>query len=193
VFNNEELKGRTDMATRPAYKTDEWVQLEKQYRSLDNGGKIDSGILDLVVVLNLIGIHTIGSCEGHFKSELESNMLQYLKETGRPLPENQERTDYPYVEIHVEDVWKLQGVLEKFYAGDFFHNDYELGIVIRGKGGFAMLKNMDTLNLYSFPIQDRELDNYQKEFSAFTSWLKRRWQQLRKELQVENPLRSLQK
>jgi hypothetical protein len=187
------MKGRTGMATSPAYKTDEWVQLETQFRSLDDGGKIDNSILDLVVVLNLIGIHTIGSCGGHFKSELESNMLQYLKETGRPLPENQERTDYPYVEIDVEDVWKLQVVLEKFYAGDFFHNDYELGIVIPGKGGYAMFKNIGTLGLYSFPVQDSELDNYQKEFKAFTSWVKRRWQQLRKELQAEVPLRSLRK
>src|SRR5215470_7480203 len=120
------------MANRPAYKTDEWMQAETHFKSLDDGGKIDSSILDLVVVLNLIGIRTISSCEGHLKTELEPNMLKYLEKTGRPIPENQERTDYPHVDIAVEDVGKLQAVLEKFYAWDWFHNDYELGIVLPG-------------------------------------------------------------
>jgi hypothetical protein len=68
------------MATRPAYKTDEWMQAETQFRNLDNGGKIDDGILDLVVALNLIGIPTIGSCGGHFKPELEPNILGGIHE-----------------------------------------------------------------------------------------------------------------
>jgi hypothetical protein len=177
------------MANRPTYKTDEWMQLETQFRDLDNGGKIDSGILDLVVVLNLIGIHTAGSCMGHFKTEIEPNILKYMEKTGRPLPEekNQEFTHYPYIDIYIEDVWKLQALLEAFYAGDFLHNDYELGIVITPRGGMALLKNIYTLNPYSIPVEDSELASYQQEFRAFTSWLKRRWQQLRKELQVEPP------
>ncbi len=80
------------MATKPAYKTDEWMQAETQFRNLDNGGKIDDGILDLVVALNLIGIPTIGSCGGHFKPELEPNILGYMKENGIPIPKNQGMT-----------------------------------------------------------------------------------------------------
>jgi hypothetical protein len=172
------------MATRPAYKTDEWMETETRFRNLNDGGKIDNSILDLVIVLNLIGIRTISSCGGHFKTELEPNMLKYLERTGRPIPENQVRTDYPWVSIQVEDVWKLQRVLEEFYAWDWFHNDYELGILISGKG-HAMLKNCDTLGLYCIYIHDSALDNHQKEFRIFTSWLKRRWQRLRKEIQEE--------
>ena len=170
------------MARGPAYKTDEWLQAETQFRNLDNGGKIDDGILDLVVALNLIGIPTIGSCGGHFKPELEPNILGYMKENGIPIPNNQGMTHYPYVEIAIDDALRLQALLEAFYARDVLANNYELGTVMAGKGNIAILRNMNAPG-YVFPIQDPWLADYQQEFAAFTSWLKRRWRRLRKGLQ----------
>ncbi len=95
-------------------------------------------------------------------------MLKYLERTGRAIPENQDMTHYPYVDIEVEDVWKLQVLLEAYYAWDWFHNDSEPGILLTGKG-MAMLKNSDTFGLYCIPAQDDRLENFQKEFGAFTS------------------------
>ncbi len=173
------------MATRPAYKTDEWMQLETRLKDLDNGGKIDSGILDLVVVLNLLGIHTISSCEGHLHERLTpapgSHVLNNVWSVDRPIA-GQGRTDYPYVDLEMEGVWKLQTLLEKFYAPDPFFNDYELGIVLHAHG-YATLKNVNAPGVSDG--QESELEDYQKEFRSFTTWVKRRWQQLREELHGE--------
>jgi hypothetical protein len=169
------------MTTRPLYKTDEWMQVETRFRSLDNGGKIDDSILDLVVVLNLIGIHTTGSCAGHLNEQgAPPGIVKTAWMRDRPIP-GQGRTDYPFVSILMQDVEKLLALLEEFYAPHIFFNYYELGIVLY-PSGCADLRNSNASRV--FHGQDSELEQYQKEFSAFTSWLKRGWRTLRKEIQA---------
>ena len=159
------------------------MQLETRLKDLDIGGKIDSGILDLVVVLNLLGIHTISSCAGHLHEPLQlvpgSPVLKNGWSVDMPRAA-QGRTDYPYVDLEMEGVWKLQTLLEAFYAPDPFFNDYELGIVLHAHG-YASLKNVNAPGVSDG--QDSELEDYQKEFRSFTTWVKRRWQRLREELQ----------
>ena len=127
-----------------------WNEAIEQFsRVTDAVGKpIDVGIFETVVALNMSGIVTRQSCEGHL-------------DWGLP---------YPWIEIQpeLEQKYALHLLLSRFYQGRTIDFDRLLifhGYRIRSAGAaFSPLLSPEE--------QKQQLPLYQAEMSAFTSFIK---------------------
>lgn len=127
-----------------------WEETAKHFRRVvDRLGKpIDEGIFETVVALNMLGITTRASCEGHLA-------------WGLP---------YPWIDILPEDSIKhhLHQHLAQFYAQHPIDYDRALawqGYRLRSTGtAFATMLSPDE--------QVQKLAIYQSEMHTFTTWLK---------------------
>lgn len=127
-----------------------WEEATKHFRRVvDKLGKpIDDGIFETVVALNMLGITTRASCEGHL-------------EWGLP---------YPWIDVESEDTTKhrLHQYLTQFYAQHPINYDRALawqGYRLRSTGtAFA--------SLLSASEQTAKLAIYRAEMGAFTTFLK---------------------
>lgn len=127
-----------------------WQETVKVFsRVTDKLGKnIDDGIFDTVVALNMLGISTIQSCEGHL-------------DWGVP---------YPWVAIKpdMEQKYRLHQYLERFYAERTINFDRVLifhGYKMRSQGAAFV-------PLLPSTEQVQKLKVYQAEMGDFTAFLK---------------------
>lgn len=127
-----------------------WEETAKHFsKVVDKLGKpIDTGIFDTVVALNMLGVPTRASCEGHL-------------EWGLP---------YPWIDVEAEDAIKhrLHHYLIQFYQRHPMDYDCALawqGYRLRSTGtAFATLAEKNE--------QAHKLPIYQAEMAAFTTFLR---------------------
>lgn len=129
---------------------DTWTTTAERFLHVTDrlGKKIDTGIFETVVALNVLGVETLQSCEGHI---------------GWGVP-------YPWINVQndLEQKYRLHQYLAQFYkerATDFDNVLVFNGCRIFSRGGaFSEL----------IPEAERhqKLQAYQAEMLAFTSYLK---------------------
>ncbi|GHO50876.1 hypothetical protein [Ktedonospora formicarum] len=127
-----------------------WSEMITRFEHVtDKLGKgIDDGILTTVVALNVLGIHTTGSCEGHI-------------EWGLP---------YPWIDIQpeLEGKHQLYEYLKHFYQSNTIDFDRSLtfhGYRLRSQGSAFS-------SLFTESEKQRKLEAYQAEMNAFAAYLK---------------------
>ncbi|HEU5382246.1 MAG TPA: hypothetical protein VFV38_43080 [Ktedonobacteraceae bacterium] len=127
-----------------------WNETVEQFRRVTDklGKRIDDGIFETVVCLNMLGISTTSSCEGHL-------------DWGTP---------YPWINIEpeIEQKYQLHRYLLQFYEERPI--DFECilvwhGYKIRPQGAVFS-------PLLSSAEQERKLKMYQGEMAEFTAFLK---------------------
>jgi hypothetical protein len=131
-----------------------WDESVEKFRKVTDrlGCPIDAGIFDTVVALNILGVHTTMSCEGHLDHGLA----------------------YPWIDTPIDNYHKLSDLLTAFYSERITAFDRRI-IIISGAercriqsqgsgGGF--------LNLVVIEDRPHKLSEYQSEMRAFTEFLK---------------------
>ncbi|HEY1351171.1 MAG TPA: hypothetical protein VGF67_16245 [Ktedonobacteraceae bacterium] len=127
-----------------------WNETIHKFSSVTDklGKEIDRGIFETVVALNLLGVSTIASCEGHLN-------------WGVP---------YPWIDIEatIEQKYLLHQYLARFYEGRQANFDSILmfhGYRMRSAGGaFSPLLSPEE--------QEQKLKEYQAEMTEFTAFMK---------------------
>lgn len=127
-----------------------WEETAERFRKITDtlGKSIDDGIFETVVALNVLGITTRQSCQGHL-------------EWGLP---------YPWIDINpdVASKYRLHQYLIQFYAYRSINFESALawqGYRLRSTGAaFA--------DLFSEEEREQKLHLYQAEMAAFTVFLK---------------------
>jgi len=132
--------------------TSTWEETAKQYRRVVDklGKKIDEGIFDTVVALNMAGVTTRASCEGHL-------------DWGVP---------HPWIDIEADVAvkYRLHLLLSQFYTDRRDAPDFDCtlcfhGYRLRPQGApYAELLSQDELA--------KRLALYREEMAAFTTFLK---------------------
>ncbi|EFH81221.1 conserved hypothetical protein [Ktedonobacter racemifer DSM 44963] len=112
------------------------------------GKKIDDGIFDTVVALNMLGVGTLQSCEGHI-------------EWGVP---------YPWVSIQndLEQKFLLHQYLARFYKDR--SADFDCVLIFHGYRMHS--RGAAFSDLFSEAERQQKLKAYQAEMSDFTTFLK---------------------
>ena len=171
-------------------KKQKWEEQMKKIEGITDGlGKtIDENIKETVAALNLLGINTVGSCDGHFDRghvspwvNIESDEAIRLAKTAREL-ELADRTAElkgvadEIINLNLLERGKLVDYLEEFYANR--QTPYIKRLVIQpmhwGKGRIA------SQGSYFWDAQDKEtrsknLPEYQEEMHDFTQFLKEKY------------------
>lgn len=167
----------------------------KQYKKLflkfanlkDEFGGIDKKILKAVVVLNLLNIPTISSCEGHIKN---ASPVPYIKIAPRRKVKN-------YKSLIQKYKFQINKFLRLFYKKRKVKSDIRL-VITNGNYGFWLhpdkklflkwrkivnqqvlinkIKNKNcnykiNKKINYFKIKNKQLFNYQKEFDLFAEFL----------------------
>ena len=121
-----------------------WTQMVARFELVTDrlGRPIDKGIFETVVALNMLGIRTVMSCEGH---------------PNRGLP-------YPWVEVDTTYLRSIARLLE--YIASF--NKVHDGMLILSNGRIMSQGGvLDELYQHGHKLQE-----YQDEMAAFTVYLK---------------------
>lgn len=132
-------------------KTATWEETAAYFRRVTDklGKKIDTGIFETVVTLNMAGIATRASCQGHL-------------DWGLP---------YPWIDLEPEMAFKYQ--LHQ-YLRDFYkihHVNYEITLIFHGYR--LQPVSAPFAELHSAEERESKLQAYRAEMAAFTTWLKR--------------------
>lgn len=127
-----------------------WNEVASRFEHVTDklGKKIDTGIFDTVVALNVLGITTVQSCEGH---------------VGWGVP-------YPWVHIEssLEQKFRLHQLLSQFYERR--STDFESVLVFNGYRMHSRGAAFSEIIPETEHVQRLQL--YQEEMRAFTSYLK---------------------
>ena len=120
---NFEFKTNTKEDPEYRKRIESWDEMERylnestsdEYDDFEefSEGSIEEGIKELVVGLNLIGIETTGSCEGHFKGVSRTNGIVHIDELGK---EYYEKIENP----PLEGVWSNPHVAFPLDVFSFF-------------------------------------------------------------------------
>jgi hypothetical protein len=181
-----------------------WHQAFEEYSHIADslGRPIDAGILETVIVLNLFGIETTGSCEGHLEREQTNpwidiearsaqeetkHVLQMFASARKEL----EQAMLPQDEInalfsqahkaqnqvrlmHLQQREKLMCYLSQFYQHRQVPYDRLLVVHPRDTTGRARLEShgASMMGLWGDERQKKLLE-YQHEMAVFTQFLKR--------------------
>ncbi len=165
------------------------------------GKTIDAGILETVVVLNILGIPTIASCEGHIDwgtrapwvdiastdpathvsiAKLSTEALQE-RERDQKTPaeiaamfEEVHKIRRAVKVLHIQERQKLLTYLATFYEDR--HVSYDRRLIIRplGTDGKSRLESQgaDCQEVAPLDTREKKLREYQEEMQAFTTFLK---------------------
>lgn len=129
---------------------DTWDTMAERFLQVTDklGKKIDSGIFDTVVTLNVLGVSTVQSCEGHM---------------GWGVP-------YPWVSIEtsLEQKFRLHQYLAQFYKDR--STDFDSVLVFNGYRMYS--RGAAFSELIPEPGRQQKLKAYQAEMSDFTVFLK---------------------
>ncbi|MGH2507769.1 MAG: hypothetical protein ACRDHZ_10270 [Ktedonobacteraceae bacterium] len=127
-----------------------WEETAEQFRKMTDtlGKRIDDGIFEMVVALNVLGITTRQSCQGHL-------------EWGLP---------YPWVDINpeVESKYRLHHYLIRFYA----HHPINFDSALAWQGYRLRSTGAAFADLLSGEQREQKLHLYQAEMAAFAIFLK---------------------
>lgn len=186
-----------------ALREQRWQQLVQHFeRVIDRLGKpIDPGILETVVALNALHIHTTASCEGHLhwgtgapwvdiaapnmdeedrKAGEAMNHARAQREAGvldeeaiRTLLEKAQDRLTQVRKKHLAERQKLLGYLADFYAERLC--PYDQRLIMYGAAGRTRLESQGVglLPLLSEEERMEKLHAYQQEMREFTSYLKK--------------------
>lgn len=129
-----------------------WDETAKHYRRVVDklGKKIDEGIFDTVVALNMLGVVTRASCEGHL-------------DWGVP---------HPWVDIEAEigTKYRLHQYLTAFYASRPARPDFDLTLCFHGYR--LRPQGAPYAELFGREEQAQKLAIYRNEMASFTAFLK---------------------
>lgn len=180
----------------------QWSQMvERCRRVVDKLGlPIDEGIFEAVVALNLLGIHTCASCEGHpdrgayapwidiqtpgveedykiankafdhYQEQVDANKLSPV-ELGK-LYAHTLQLDWKFNEKALSERNKLIGYLARFYENR--HSPYDRILTIQHRTYSARLESQGAYFQRIAPDERRvqKLVEYQEEMHTFTVFLK---------------------
>lgn len=172
-------------------KNQAWQDIERQMaKTVDGlGWRIDTGIMETVVALNVNDIHTTASCEGHLNwgtpypwinvgsndhriVEREQQIAELLSE-GRKGSQEIEQLYFEVKCIHYQTELKLMKALESFYQSHPLNYDRHLTLVHITRGGCRMRpQGADTQEIRCFDERTAKLKEYQKEMRCFAEFLK---------------------
>lgn len=147
----------------------------------DEFGGIDKKILKAVVVLNLLNIPTISSCEGHLKN---GSPVPYIKIAPARKTKNYKNLIQKY-KLQINKFLKLFYKKRKInphlkltitfgHYGFWLHPDKKLFLKWREVVNKQVLNNKNKKVIKtkkSLKIKKQELLNYQKEFNLFATFL----------------------
>lgn len=186
-------------------KQQQWQETVKQFsRTIDKLGRpVDVGILEAVAALNLLGIRTTASCEGHLDhgtyapwvdigAEEEPNERDKERAAFEEARRQSERNTLSEEDIrrlftearelqhqnarkHIELQRKAVAYLTAFYEER--HVPYDQQLIIQGSYFRARIESQGaTIQQILSPEERAErLSIYQQEMQAFTQFLKERW------------------
>jgi hypothetical protein len=166
-----------------------WDELVKKFsRTTDNlSVPIDTGIFETVVVLNALGIHTTGSCEGHLDHgkpypwvNVESEEIVQLMAKYRELIawDQQDTGDAKELRENISRLMLVEGLRIFKYLIAFYNVhqvDVDRLIVVRNMGlGCVRIWSQggDFLELLLPSEREQKLREYQDEIRQFTAFLK---------------------
>jgi hypothetical protein len=195
-----------DTDSNQTEKEQQWQKMADNFAHITDklGKRIDAGILDTVIVLNLLGIHTRQSCEGHLEwgtgspwVDLEVPGLddeeqvardafteaQKQKEQGQLSQEDikqlfqaarQLRTVVKHK--HLEGRRKVMSYLAAFYDQRIILYDVRLIIQAQGMGCSRIeSQGADLQDTAPLDVRKQKLQEYQKEMQSFTAFLTEVW------------------
>lgn len=191
------------MAQTNASTKQQWDEACQQFRKTTDrlGMPIDDGIFELVVALNLLGVNTRQSCEGHLDhgtfapwvtfttpgiDERYKQVAQAMEEAARVRKERKlslEASQEVYAPahrlreeadaVHALDMCRVIELLARFYAHHFVPYDTTLIVHSRGPGTSVLESQGARLQIIRAPeIRESKLQEYQREMRAFTTFLK---------------------
>lgn len=175
-----------------------WQQEETKFLQVrDRLGKgIDAGILETVIVLNLLGIYTTQSCEGHIDwgkggpwiiieeenmEELDLQVrnifTQVHQEDRHELYDEAHKLRLLAKAKHTQNGKKLIEYLAQFYRGR--EVPYDRHLIIQevdwmGKN-LVQCQGTDLYETAPRELRQQKLTEYQQEMHAFTNFLKERF------------------
>ena len=181
---------------------DRKAQWDKMYARMSKmtdklGRGIDAGIMDTVVVLNLLELPTTGSCEGHLDrasgapwvhvgtNEGDDEMKAYFHfmQEGKEAHEKGQPSKHLFEQAHAKRRvvrqkqlifrQKLVDYLDIFYTSRYV--PYDIRLVIQDLGdGTSRLENQgaNLQEIATAEIKQQKLREYQAEMQAFTTFLK---------------------
>lgn len=188
----------------PDTQEGQWEATSRQVsRMTDTLGKpIDAGVFDTVVALNLHGINTTGSCEGHLDHGIAAPWVDIGASGVRPMEkqvflkmrefEQAHETDMPKDQrwsireaaeeakqevksLHYKERQKVVVFLDVFYQARFVPFDTRLTLNPFWIGGCRIESHgADYQEVLPLEEQRINLERYQEEMRAFTDFLKSR-------------------
>lgn len=176
---------------------EKWSEVVAKFSQVTDrlGKPIDKGIFDTVVVLNMLGIHTYQSCEGHSDRGLaypwvdiaaseyrllmkdEPSEIRALQTQSIETRKRIEQQETPQVreakqqaeQADVQQRYALHQLLTKFYTDHHVPYDRIITFSVRGR---IRSQGGDFLALLSADERIQKLREYQEEMTAFTNFLK---------------------
>lgn len=195
-----------DIPVTPAEKERQWQRMAERYAQItDKLGKgIDAGIMETVIVLNLLGMPTRQSCEGHLEhgtcapwidvyapglDEEEQRfhaMMKHAQQQREQHLSSKEELQRLFAaahqvrkeikQQHSKVSQKAMAYLEAFYRTRAVPYDQQL--VLRGFWlGSSRIESLgaDFQEIVPLDLRQQKLQAYQQEMSAFTDFLKACW------------------
>jgi hypothetical protein len=180
-------------------KVQAWQETANRMAKItDSLGKpVDAEIMDVVVALNAVGIHTTQSCEGHMDRGkpypwigVGAPRVEHLQqELGRLIQQCQTATeDYDALvkkardieqtlkRLHAQEEQKLVEYLDLFYYNHPLRYDRHLIIEhILGNQCLLRPQGSDIQSIRDTAERARKLAEYRYEMQAFAAFLKRRF------------------
>ena len=167
-------------------KKKKWDDMSKKVdKVIDKLGMgIDKGIKKIVIVLNLLGFMTDGSCEGHIKWGRIHPWVDVSIETPKnwlKLSKSKKHSDELKFQKLVEkrslgalkEEKRMKNVIDKFYKKR--KTSLEIRLMAEEFGYGFTLKNINAELIKILPATERKklLKKYQNEMSAFADFLEK--------------------
>ncbi len=162
------------------------------------GRGIDPGIFETVIVLNLLGIPTTQSCEGHLdraagapwvdigdtRTESRSREAESLfrvaldaQQQHTQSPEEMHQAEVEVMRIQLAIRHKLMSYLAAFYEHRSTPYDVRLVMQAHGATGRCRLESQgaDFQDIAPLEVRQKKLTEYQEEMRAFTAFLREQY------------------
>ena len=150
-----------------------WQEMAKHCSHITDrlGQSIDRGILETVIALNVLGIPTVQSCEGHIDHGVCAPWVFFTSTSLDDFHEYEQIT-----KRHREDQERILFLLEEFYADRCVPHNRML-IVYRHKPGVSILESQGARHRrLEIPEKRAQfLNACQDEMNHFTTFLKKRF------------------
>lgn len=186
-------------------KQQQWNRTREKFRKVTDklGCSIDEGILETVIVLNLLGLRTTQSCEGHLDRAvaapwvdieppttnewedlwIESDKAFFaskkLREQNGPKPEIKALFDKSKNLLKqarkptLELAQKLMTILDEYYRDRYVVYDRRITIIRMHRGARLESIGAYTQDINTHLVKKQKLKEYQDEMKEFTEFLKK--------------------